>query len=98
MPHIKLREHNVALSNHKPHLLHQTPILRREAKEASIEQNMREPTSFSMPDDPKVIFFPANQDSSWATACQDEASTKGEMGFNTFAFLSFALTIFNVMR
>ena len=99
MSQVELRQYNAALSNQNPiPLLHQTPSVPRVAKQAPIEKDVTESASFPMPDDPKVIFFPSNQDSSGANTCQDKISTKSEMGFNTFAFLSFALTIFNVMR
>ena len=49
---------------------------------------------------PKVVYFPANQGPSAIEAvCQDDISIGStQMGFNTFAFLSFVLTIFNAMR
>ena len=60
--------------------------------------NTREIRSFPSTEDPKIVFFPANQGASSSDACQDEISTEEHSGFNTFAFLSFALTVFNVMR
>ena len=50
-------------------------------------------------DNPRVVFFPTNQGTlSSSNVCQDDVGSNGHNSFNTFAFLSFALTIFNAMR
>ena len=49
-------------------------------------------------DNPRVVFFPNNHGTLDKNVCHDSDASKGQSGFNTFAFLSFALTIFNAMR
>ena len=49
-------------------------------------------------DNPRVVFFPNNHGTLDENVCHDSDASKGQSGFNTFAFLSFALTIFNAMR
>ena len=49
-------------------------------------------------DNPRVVFFPNNHGTLDKNVCHDNDASKGQSGFNTFAFLSFALTIFNAMR
>ena len=49
-------------------------------------------------DNPRVVFFPSNHGTLDKTVCHDNDASKGQSGFNTFAFLSFALTVFNAMR
>ena len=62
-------------------------------------RNTRQILDNPSPDNPRVVFFPTNQGAlSSNNVCQDDKSSKAQSGFNTFAFLSFALTIFNAMR
>lgn len=59
----------------------------------------REAEKYTSPDEkPRIVFFPSNQAASSNNVCQDEISSNRETGFNTFAFLSFTLTIFNAIR
>ena len=61
-------------------------------------RDTRATAQYASSDEPRIVFFPANREASSTNVCQDEVSSKGQTGFNTFAFLSFALTIFNAMR
>ena len=62
-------------------------------------RNTRQILDNPSPDNPRVVFFPTNQGAlSSSYVCQDDVASRGQTGFNTFAFLSFALTIFNAMR
>ena len=49
-------------------------------------------------DNPRIVFFPTNQGTHSTDICQDDVSTNKHSSFNTFSFLSFALTIFNAIR
>ena len=69
-------------------------ISRNSSRNRVTRQTLEHPST----DEPRIVFFPSNQDLSSSNICQDEISTKEQSGFNTFGFLSFALTIFNVMR
>ena len=85
-------------SNTNQNLQNQNVSLPWDLENANLNRVIRETASFSSTDDPQIVFFPSTQGGSSSNACQDAISTKGQSGFNTFAFLSFSLTIFNVMR
>ena len=63
-----------------------------------LSRNARQILDNPSPDNPRVVSFPTNHGKSSNNVCHDDVASQGQTGFNTFAFLSFALTIFNAMR